>query len=498
MRKTSLLSLISSKKHTRHHIVNLREKTVKFFSEITIFVAVLFLTLIFSSCGVLNLDNSGWRNQEAYSPIGSKEDKKKSEGSQEHTVMPVLSPEAVIIPNSEKNAAIQDPGPEPPASFGTGAMPTQYPTPTPQPAGTSEITPTPRPPGTSEITPTPQPDLTPIPTSTTAAPTEVAKPTPEIKPSSTPINTVKMVNPYVPYTYDQMILESRELTEVYPEIITLDNIGNSVEGREITLIKLGKGEKKIILCGSHHAREYITSSYLMKMIEEYSDAYVKNEAFGKYYVREIMDKICIYIIPMVNPDGVNLVNQGLSAVSDQEAVKAMAMLRPTYREWKANINGVDLNRQYPEKWEEKYDEIGKPASESYKGKAPGIEPEIEAMMKLSSENDFVLAASFHTKGNVIYWADRGTVDLIPGVSDMAKRMSSLTKYQRMPVSEDPSIYGAGYENWFRQEFLRPAFCIELTYHNIADKPHDDKNFDSLVWDNAKYIGLFLAQEALER
>ncbi len=307
-----------------------------------------------------------------------------------------------------------------------------------------------------------------------------------------------IVNPYVPYTYEQMKDESVKLVELYPEIITLGSIGDSVEGRELTLIKLGKGYKKIILCGSHHAREYISSSYLMKMTEEYAKAYSNSNYFGKYNVREILDRVSIYIVPMVNPDGVNLVNKGLEAVNNKEAVEAMVMLRPFYREWKANINGVDLNRQYPAKWNEKYDEVEKPASESFKGNESGTEPEIQAMMKLSMDNDFLLAASFHSKGNVIYWADRGTVDLIPGVNDIAKRLAALTKYQRMPVSEDPSVYGAGYENWFRLVFLHPAFCIELTPYNNTDVPHDDKKFDDLVWNNARYIGLFMANEALCR
>lgn len=329
-------------------------------------------------------------------------------------------------------------------------------------------------------------------------PSKNPHPTPTPPPPQSSTENARIVNPYVPYTYEQMKEESSKLTELYPEIITLDSIGSSVEGRELTLIKLGKGDMKIILCGSHHAREYISSSYLMKMVEEYSNAYLNSGYFGKYNVKEILDKISIYIVPMVNPDGVNLVNKGLAAVNNQEAVEAMVMLRPSHREWKANINGVDLNRQYPAKWDEKYDEVGKPASESFKGTAAGTEPEIQAMMKLSRDNEFVLAASFHTKGNVIYWADRGTVSLIPGVKEMTKKLAALTRYQNMPVSENPSIYGAGYENWFRLEFLRPAFCIELTPYNKTDLPHDDKKFDSLVWNNAKYIGLFLADEALRR
>lgn len=307
-----------------------------------------------------------------------------------------------------------------------------------------------------------------------------------------------IVNPYVPYTYEQMMDESDRLYEKYPDIISLGSIGTSVEGRELLLVKLGRGEKKIVMCGSHHAREYISSTFLMKMTEDYAKAYVQRQKLGKFDVRALLDKVTIYIVPMVNPDGVNLVNKGITAVKDQEAVQSMVMLEPTFREWKSNINGVDLNRQYPAFWKEKYDNVGKSASENFKGIQPATEPEVKAMMNLSTGNDFILAASFHTKGNVIFWADRGTVDKIPGAKDIAKRLSSLTRYIRMPISEKPSVYGAGYENWFRLQFNRPAFCIELTPLNKTDIPHDDKKFDSLVWKRARYIGLFLADEAVKK
>jgi predicted deacylase len=449
---------ICSTNNMLQHKVRLKGKKRK---RNSLLIALLLAVVILSSCGRVIMGEP--RNQDAYNPVEEIElntQEPESNISPEKTPMP---PEPSVNGGEELSSPEPDKAPDTNESVGTSPQPTPTPTPTPT------------------HTPTPVP----TPEATTSPP-----------PSDAEVNNI--VNPYVPYTYEQMKDESIKLAELYPEIISLDSIGFSVEGRELTLIKLGKGEKKIILCGSHHAREYISSSYLMKMIEEYSKAYTSGQNFGKYNVKEMLDNICIYIVPMVNPDGVNLVNKGVSSVNDQEAVEAMVLLRPSYREWKANVNGVDLNRQYPTKWKEKYDEVGKPASESFKGTAAATEPEIQAMMKVSKDNEFILAASFHTKGNVIYWADSGTVDLIPGVKDMAKRLSSLTKYQRMPISEDPSIYGAGYENWFRAEFLRPAFCIELTPYNNTDVPHDDKKFDSLVWNNARYIGLFMADEALRR
>ena len=292
--------------------------------------------------------------------------------------------------------------------------------------------------------------------------------------------------------------EAQKLREAYPQLITLSSAGMSVEGRDLLVISLGKGDRKILLCGAHHAREYITSSFLMKMVETYAEKASKGQLLGGYDPGELLNRVTLVVVPMVNPDGVNLVNNGLKTADRREEVETMAMVGSGYRAWKANINGVDLNRQYPACWEEKLDDVGRPASENYKGTASATEPEVQAMMTLSHSHEFVLSASFHTKGEVIYWADSGTVNEISGAKAIARRIGKLTGYDLMPVSEEPSVYGAGFENWFRQEFLRPSFCIELTPSDGSDVPHDDTKFDVLVWEKARYIGLLLADEALKR
>ncbi len=305
-----------------------------------------------------------------------------------------------------------------------------------------------------------------------------------------------IVNPCQTYSYEQMLIDSKRLTETYPDLIAAENIGESVEGRELLLIKLGKGEKNVLLAGAHHAREYISSTFLMEVIDEYARCYETDNDFGDYDIKSLLDDVTVYIVPMVNPDGVNLVQNGLEAVKDPEKIMSMNMLKDSFSEWKANINGVDLNRQYPCHWDEKRSNTDVPSSEMYKGTAPATEPEVQAMMALCQENDFLLAASFHTKGEVIYWADSGTQNSIEASSSIAQTMSDVTGYDLMPVSEDAAVYGAGFENWFRQEFSRPGFCVELTPTGNGAVPHDDAEFESLIWDKTRYLVAELINQAL--
>ncbi len=304
-----------------------------------------------------------------------------------------------------------------------------------------------------------------------------------------------VVDPDRMYSYEQMISDAAALKEMYPDLVDTKVIGKSVEGRDILLVTLGKGSKKVMYAGAHHAREYITSTFLMETIDEYARAYSADGTYGGFDLRPLLDGATLYIVPMVNPDGVNLVQNGIDAVADKEKVLGILMLKDGYESWKANINGVDLNRQYPCHWEEKETE-DIPSSENYKGERAASEPEVQAIMKLCEDNDFLLAASFHTKGEVIYWADSGTNGAIPAAEPIAQTLADVTGYGLQPVSQDPVVYAAGFENWFRQDFLRPAFCIELTPSGGA-APHDDNEFTPLVWDKAKNLCAGLLQQALE-
>lgn len=87
---------------------------------------------------------------------------------------------------------------------------------------------------------------------------------------------------------------------------------------------------------------------------------------------------------MVNPDGVNLVQNGIESVSApyREKVRAMPFVDGSdrYRSWKSNINGVDINRNYPDNWYLLKTSYAN-ASAGYPGPSPASEQETQAVMK---------------------------------------------------------------------------------------------------------------------
>ncbi len=117
-------------------------------------------------------------------------------------------------------------------------------------------------------------------------------------------------------------------------------------GNPIPYIRIGRGSHQVFYSASIHANESITTNVLMKFIEDFCIAYKNNSTIYRNSARNIFNYASIYIVPMCNPDGVNLVNGYYSAGdSAYEQARNIANNYPTLNfpsSWKANINGESL------------------------------------------------------------------------------------------------------------------------------------------------------------
>lgn len=277
-----------------------------------------------------------------------------------------------------------------------------------------------------------------------------------------PFNTI--VKTDISYTYKILELNISALRNVYP-FLEFGSIGRSVLGRDIPYIKIGKGTKQVLYNASIHANEWITSVLVMKFIENFSRAYVMDRNIFGYRARDLFEECSLYIVPMMNPDGVDIVTgyirQGSSVYDDVKRIADRYTNIAFPSGWKANIKGVDLNLQFPARWEEareiKYSEgFTTPAPRDYVGLAPLTQPEPIALYNFTNINNFRLTISYHTQGKEIYWR---FLDYLPEDSlEIAREFSRVSGYT---LSETPYRSSfAGYRDWFIQEFNRPGFTIE--------------------------------------
>jgi len=267
----------------------------------------------------------------------------------------------------------------------------------------------------------------------------------------------------VGYTYEVLDYNIRGLRARYP-FIGVEIPGKSVLGRNLYVLKIGNGPNKVFYNASHHALEWITSPLLMKWLENFAEGYVMNSIVKGYNIREIYEKSTIYIMPMVNPDGVELVINGLKTTNPnyQELIRWNNGSTNFSRTWEANNRGVDLNHNYNAAWEE-YQQVQRelgitgPAPSKYSGPFPESEPESKTTADFTRRINPRLVIAYHSQGEVIYWNFMNMeTEEARRIGDMLARVSGYS----LETTSGTASY-TGYKDWFIKDYRRPGYTIEV-------------------------------------
>ena len=291
---------------------------------------------------------------------------------------------------------------------------------------------------------------------------------------------MSIVKTDVPFTSRRNEETICALVERFPGAGT-EVLTTTAYGRPLRTLVYGNGGRHVIFTASHHANEWITTPLLLKFMEELMEAAEKGGTIYGVPARNIRDLVTIHTVPMVDPDGVDLVTGAICEGSGEwEDARRLADNYPDIPfpdGWKANLKGVDLNLQYPAGWlrarEIKFSQgFTRPGPRDYVGKAPLSQQESRALARYTEEIDPRIVLALHTQGEVIYWQFE---DRAPrGARELGEEFARLSGYRLSDVPYSSSF--AGYKDWFIRFFNRPGYTIEV---GLGENPLPISQFNEI-------------------
>ena len=299
-----------------------------------------------------------------------------------------------------------------------------------------------------------------------------------------------IVNTGIPITSELTERYLQEIAEKYP-FTRLEEVGTTDFQRPVWMITVGTGPRKVLFTAAHHANEWITALLLLKYAEELADAIQRGGILFGQRAKEMAEAVTVHIIPLVNPDGVDLVTGAIGQEEPQYALaRQLAQNYPAIpfpNGWKANLLGTDLNLNYPAGWlrarEIKFSQgYTRPGPRDFVGRFPLDQPESRALADLTETLDPELVLAYHSQGKEIYWQFQDY--FVPGAEELGKVMARVSGYKLADTPYESSF--AGYKDWFIQNFRRPGYTVEV---GSGENPLPLSQFPEIYRDNVPLLNI---------
>jgi len=224
----------------------------------------------------------------------------------------------------------------------------------------------------------------------------------------------------------------------YPDTPTF-SIGQSVEGRDISVWSFGDGPTTLVLVGGIHAGYEANTVWLSNLLIQH---FQKNPD-------DLLPGIRLIIIPLANPDGI---------------------LRGDGLDGRFNAHGVDLNRNWGCEWEAKAFLGDIPVDP---GPRPFSEPETIALRSFFIDTRPDAAVFYHSALSGVFLG--GCRGRRPGVEWMGKLLGKSTGYKYEATFSYYEVSGDA-TNWLAERGI-PSAVIELT---TKDDPEFRQNLNGVI------------------
>ena len=252
----------------------------------------------------------------------------------------------------------------------------------------------------------------------------------------------------------------------YSNLAQVTSIGKSLEGRDIWAIKLTKdvsvknpAKPHILFNSMHHAREVMTAEVGLDIVDQLLTQYGKDPKITHW-----MDSFEIYVIPMFNVDGNNMVWTHDSM-------------------WRKNARGgygVDINRNYPYAWNSCDGSSSSEGAQDFHGASAASEPETVVMMNYVKTVRPVFEISYHSYSEIVIYPygcpgeHTPTKDIVEKIGkDLAFRLISDGGSDHYTAGTAPELLYAvdgGDIDWLYHEAQVIPYVIELNSSSQGFQP----------------------------
>jgi carboxypeptidase T len=203
------------------------------------------------------------------------------------------------------------------------------------------------------------------------------------------------------HNYSETVAELNQIVADHPALARKISVGRSYQNRDIPAIKISdnvgvdENEPEVLFTANQHAREHLTPEQALYIANLLTDSYATDSQ-----LRQLVDTREIWIVPMVNPDGVEY-----------------DIATGSYRNWRKNRQpntgttavGTDLNRNWAYRWGCCGGSSSSPSSSTYRGPSAESAPEVRALANwvrsrvIGGRQQIRVHIDFHTYGELILW-----------------------------------------------------------------------------------------------
>lgn len=131
--------------------------------------------------------------------------------------------------------------------------------------------------------------------------------------------------------------------------------------------------------------------------------------------------------------------------------------------WKANGEGIDINRNFPAGWDS-IDDRTEPSSQQYQGSKPFCAAEAVALRDYTLKYAFDATISYQATGSLIYYSYADKEPVNTESKSLAGAVREISGYD---LASSNGIDGAGYKDWVIDTLEIPSLTIEIGCEEAA-------------------------------